>query len=571
MERGRFRTVLIALLGLYLAIELVYVHRLPLAMDEFQFASEIVRYQTPYRDFVPYKNLLGYSLQSISFALGRVLGLSPWSNLILLKSMLAVAVAASIGLAGWRMRRWFEERAILAATALLVPMSTFLERSAVLRVDMLASLFGLAAVMAAMGGAWTIAGGFVGVAFLVTQKAAYFFVSLGGVLAFDALCRRDAKEAARQGLRFVSCACAPVLVYLVFYSVSSSFSAVVEATFFRSAQVALWTDYADLRATFWWQTVSRNPVFYAISLGGLLALLASSWSAFVRPATTESGGARREGAGPRGRLAVHGILLLVLCALHRQPWPYFFVFLIPSAWLTSVAALEWLGTIDLGGLTESRRSIALGLLVAIGMAIPVARIPSVLDRDNAYQRNNFEVLDAILGPEESYLAGVNVLYHRPFQPAGVRWLDRRRIAEIEAQNPEERRAFLASLEGAPIKAVLRNYRTGALPEEIRDFLAERYRRVYGSISTSAPYCRPDDGVTIRFPGTYLVSLHEDQKRVNLDGRFLPPGSAVDLDPGRYPVAPPGGCRLQLVPRVSETLAESSFVKKRPFFEDVYTY
>ena len=63
------------------------------------------------------------------------------------------------------------------ATAALFAMSTFLERAAELRVDMLTSLAGLVSFVLLLSRRYALAGLACGLSFLISQKGVYFFAA----------------------------------------------------------------------------------------------------------------------------------------------------------------------------------------------------------------------------------------------------------------------------------------------------------------------------------------------------------------------------------------------------------
>ena len=72
-RQRRMAAVVLALPCLaYFAIELAYVTRLPLGMDELHGAGAVYKLKSavPYVDFVPYKNVLGYYVQLPFLLLG---------------------------------------------------------------------------------------------------------------------------------------------------------------------------------------------------------------------------------------------------------------------------------------------------------------------------------------------------------------------------------------------------------------------------------------------------------------------------------------------------------------------
>src|SRR5688572_22027074 len=79
----RFRSVVVIVATLYAVLTTTYVATLPLVMDEFQgaFAVQQVAAYVPYRDFQPYKTVLGYYLELIPFSLAD----DVWSRLMVVK------------------------------------------------------------------------------------------------------------------------------------------------------------------------------------------------------------------------------------------------------------------------------------------------------------------------------------------------------------------------------------------------------------------------------------------------------------------------------------------------------
>ena len=104
-------------------------------MDEFQGAYLVSRleHELPYRDFRPYKNVLGYYLQAIPLKWSH----STWQGLMSIKfATLGVNIVAILSAAHLLAKR-FRRTAVCFGTLMFVVMTTFLERSAVLRVGML--------------------------------------------------------------------------------------------------------------------------------------------------------------------------------------------------------------------------------------------------------------------------------------------------------------------------------------------------------------------------------------------------------------------------------------------------
>jgi hypothetical protein len=567
VSKRHFLLAVWGLLAVYLALETVYILRLPLVMDEFQGASAVHRLseEVPYRDFRPYKTVLGYYLQL------PVLLAAPgvWSGLLWVKGQMALAVALTLAWAAFRLARTFRREAVVAALALLVPMSTFLERSAELRVDMLTGLAGLVSLVlllericprnALWGGAWAA------LAFLVSQKGAFYAVAGGAALATVWLMRRD-RHTFRTAVAF---GLAGIVVGALYFGTWALIAAggdqggAVEATL-GPAQIVLGAPYT-IRLQYWTQTVVRNPLFYGLALVALVALARRS----------RLGGEEGE---RRLFLAVYGAALLALCLWFEQPWPYFFVLLIPTL---TVLHLAWFDArldarLREGGLTQTwfrlRPAAALGLALFLGVAYPLLlRTPRVLARDNAFQRYNVELAAALVGPEETYLAGVDLLWDRPQASPALAWIDASVFERLHALGGAQQDALIRELESRPIKLLVESYRTRRLPGNLQAYLNSRFRQVVGNLHLYSPITLPmQERLRLKFSGEYLVELRGEGGCL-LNDQPLSHGQRLPLKAGEYA----NGCtvpvRLTLLPPELEARFDPRFQESRPLFPNVYGY
>ncbi len=89
-----FRWVVLSLCLVHLGVQVVYILRLPLVMDEFAGARAVYRLteDVPYRDFRPYKTVLGYLLQLPTLLAAR----DPWTGLMWTKIAMAIINASAL-------------------------------------------------------------------------------------------------------------------------------------------------------------------------------------------------------------------------------------------------------------------------------------------------------------------------------------------------------------------------------------------------------------------------------------------------------------------------------------------
>jgi len=511
-----FRWAIAALCCAFLALQLLYILRLPLVMDEFDHASHVYQLTQglPYRDFTPAKTLLGFYLLLPALAAGT----QEWISMLAMKVEIAGLTTLGLWLAALRLRRHFGAPAIVGALGLLCTQSTFLERSSELRVDMLSALAGLVSLLGLLERRPALTGAAAGCAVLMTQKGCYFVLALGGALAFQALhCR--SRAVLREGCRAGAAASIVVLAYVAFWCAIGDPSKVWRGMLLGPSSVAFDNLY-ELRG-YWWQTLGRNPPFYSLALIGALLLGPRSWQA------TDS---------VRGRLWAYSLCLFGLCLWHKQPWPYFFVFLIPTLWLLGAAALEPL----LAAAQRMRRvRVLFGLVLAGALAQLVPRLPAVLARSAEHQRGVVAAISAYLRPGETYLAGTELAWRSPHVPT-LRWLDLLALRVAAQAEPE----LLEQLRAQPPRLLVDNDRLRRLPPKLREELDRSYAGVGGNLRVYGPLLPPGEGhVDLAFAGSYRVMAAE-RAELRLDGGpWLRDGARLELGSGGHETELRGAARL----------------------------
>lgn len=545
-RRARQQRVAAALLALpclaYFAVELVYVTQLPLGMDELHGASTVhkLRHAVPYVDFEPYKNVLGYYVQLPFLLLGKGL----WEQMIAIKVGMAVITAASIYAAALALSRQLKASSVLLATLLLCCMSTFLERSAELRVDMLTSLAGLGSLVALLSGRFALAGALAGTSFLVSQKGVYFCAAGGVAVLARALApqRQRPQGALRDGLVFGAAAVVPVALYFALFAALSSASIVADKSIGVARKMAMLDLYRTLHR-FWWQTANHNPLFYGLAVLGIGA-------AFER----SSRGAGSDASAQRDRLVwSYGATVLVLCLSHKQPWPYFFVMLIPTLWVVIAVTIEHL----------ARKGTVFWTVFALaGVLVPLARGGDVLARDSRYLRYTIEVAEQLLAPGERYLAGIDMVHTRQ-QTRGLGWLDRRKLETLRKRSEP----LIEQLRQSPPKLVIWSYRIEGLPDSVRRYLRSQYRPFWASVYTYAPTLATER-FELAYGGRYAL---RDPKAVVIDGQKVAPGKSITLAAGPHQ-AERKGVRLQwLPPAALQKRLDPKLRKEQRLFDRVYDF
>jgi hypothetical protein len=541
-----------SLCAIYLLLQVLYVTRLPFVMDEFQGADTVVDLlrRVPYREYLPYKTLLGYYLQLPALLLGGL----PWNGLVLTRLEMAFLNTGALCAAAVVLQRFYSRAAVTLGLAFTVLMSDFLERSSEIRVDMLTAWAGMFSLLAILAQRWMLAGLLAGLGFLVSQKGIYYCLAGAAACIVWGL-QLEGRPRPTALLRFGAGAAVSLSVYLAFWAGISSWEAVYQAVFV-TPQVVAFGDLYDIRVAFWFQTISRNPAFYAIGLIGCVHLMRGSADrpALVRDRT----------------LLAFALVLLTLAVLHRQPWPYFFVLIIPTLLVVAVSFFD--RHLRAPAEAEVRAaSLVFPVLLLLGLLPPLRRIPVNLARDNGFQREMVELTDCVVGPGEGYLAGTDMVINDR-QPVGsLRWVDARRLETFRRLDDAALAAVIDSVRAAGIKVVIDNYRIRSLPPALVAYLDADYAQFWGNLRIYAPTIEPGESVKeVIFAGVYSAEAMSGAE-LTVDGVSVSPGTSIRLAAGPHRFTSNSGFRLRLRVPDCEAVLDPRYREPRDLFPDVYTY
>ena len=542
------RVVLIAagLSLLYLLIQAVYLWRLPLVMDEFDGANEAYQLLdlTPYKDYRPYKTVLGYYIQLPPLLLTG----DPWTGLMLSKFWLALINAAAIFGSTLALASIFSPSAALIGQLLLISVTTFLERSSEIRVDMLTAWFGLASFLLLLRQRWSMAGLLAGASFLVSQKGIYYIVAGNAAAGIFWLIESRDRGTFRNLLKMNVAVVSVIAVYIAFWGILSTPSSVFNAIFLSHGNI-VFTQMYDLEQH-WRRTLGRNPLFYWGAVGGIVALVIARWRGRVGTAHLMT--------------AAYATVLFALCRWHKQPWPYFFVLLIPTLMVVHVAIAEVVWR------HAKWRTIAGAAMILLGVAWPLTYMPGILERDHAYQRQVVKRARAILDADDTYLAGNDLIYDRHQSLAALRRLATAHLENMRQWPPERVEALIGDLERARPKLVIDDVRMRLMPATLRAYFDRRFAPFWPSINVYAPLVPPSETeFDLWFDGDYRVEPSSDSAVV--DGVHHAAGSVVRLQRGPHRNGSSSPVRLRLKPPVLLAPGDVQTGGHRPMFARAYDY
>ena len=522
------RAVIIALcakaaLLLFMALNTQFV------MDEFWQFGQSKYLGDGFFDTVWPAKAVGYA---VFYQPAHWLGWDAVSAILIGRIQTALLAVATVALLFATARALGQNRLqALLVILLVLSFSTFMERVFRTRSESLALFFGMAALYwitsrdAARVRTVLIAGCFSGLAFLATQKAVYFNVSLGLGLTVVMFMQHGLRKFLTSGVTLVLGWSIPVAVYCLAFGGWDA--QVILATLFKGP-VAVATNghsYYDDLGQFFLQTAKRNLLPYLLCAAGLAVTL-FRWRSLI----------------PAQKIAmIFTLVMIVLIARHNQPWPYVFIMVIPFLTLWAPATLEFSQNHSVWGKRVR-------YLWVIAIALSFARNVVYLENDNQAAINTMRQAEHLLEPGETYFDGIGMLSN--FRESQRRWLDVRQI--YIANTDGESSDVMQKLRKTPPHLIIDSYRTQNLGETLRPFLEESYVRIAPNILL--PGLRIDDLQEAMFdvPVAAEFALFDKagkpvQATVLVDGEAMEGSLSLDPGPVRLSLQTDASAPLFLLP------------------------
>jgi hypothetical protein len=589
----------------YLSFEIFFNRYASLLIDEFWFAHVIYQYKDalPYRDFSPYKAVLGYYLLLKPLLLKQAI----FPALISVKDWIAILNTSVFIIAGLTLKHIFSPKAVLISLILVLISNTNLFYSTNIRVDLLAYWFSLFSCLALLKNRYALAGLLLGLGFVTSQKAIWFLVASNGALSLYWLFFERRFTALFKIIRLNLTALLVIACYIIFWGYFAGIGRVIQNVWFDASAMYHLDWYNSARLYFWHTIVLHNPALF------LLAPL-SFISLFIRYEHDSE-------YKPRFLITIYSLIILTCLAFYKQVFPYYMQITIPVFLLLYAAFISWLfklfkneqtklgvsaswlwlfagcyiigiilllvllnlplayGTLAIivllltfyvTQLNSTRIHIATFIPSVISIVGLIAGIiyPSILNithlaqMNGNYQKANINVVNQLLADGSDYLAGIELVYNKKQPIAGLRHLMGPAIAYLQQPTAQLQAVMLPSLYEDPhatlnsalealqksrVKFYVNNYRIQALPPVLKAFLSSQYDHLWGSIYLYAPEINADQkDFLIKFKGSYILDMDSQQTAV-IDGKKYRPQQVIELDNKIHTSHTKEKYRLKLIP------------------------
>lgn len=596
----------IALLCLaYLFFQFWYIPYAANGADEFWFAHHIYQYtkQLPYRDFLPYKTILGYYLLTPAFFLSHDV-LAP---LYYIKDELAIINTLCIASVAVWATRFFKPKALFLTLILLLSNHLFLIYSVDLRVDMLTSWLGLIAALFVLSKRPMLAGVALALGFLISQKALWFWFSLNIALGAQWILLTRDKQTFRSLLLINATTLFFIGVYISTWALFSNWHTVLQSVFFEGYTQSKIVWYSAIYYLSWQMTLANGPLLIFLWPITLVSLL-------IYP--------KNDNLSQRLFIFLYASCICILILTFQQPFPYQTVYLVPAFfllfcdffswfenllqqnqhtliyhaskrqlfWLTVFFTLIILSVIIMYNLPagylltalipsclvilvfRQKIPILLPLCVATifftGIFYPLSRFSVIAYYlDATYQKSMIRLSHSLLASGGEFIAGIPFFYDQNQTILGLKNLIGPAIQYLHHPNskllpimisslylePRTSEQVIHDLQQTPVKLFINNYRIVSLPGTIRHYLYSNYLHYSGSIYIYAPTMTAGkQQFHLKFSGDYqLIKLKAT--KILVDHHAIPLNNRIKLSSGLHTSLSDASYRLKLIPPNSPKL------------------
>lgn len=438
----------------------VFAWHIRLVMDEFAQLGYAKYFANGLFETIQSPKAVGFA---VFYKIAHLIGWNASSILLVGRMQTALLACGTLTLVYFCARALGNHRLrALFIILVLLCFSNLMERIFRTRSEPLALFFALSAMLVILRGHTLsakrifIAGILSGLAFVVTQKSAYFNLALGLGLMIDAAQRRDFFAAILRGLWLTSGWLLPLIAYCFIFGGSDPLR-IAEGLILGPVEVAIHGGeaYTSLRM-YVLQTLVNNVFLYLLCFSGMIIMLKQNKT-----------------LNEKTRIAlIFSIIITTLVFTHDQPWPYVFIMALPFMSLWAFVPLDYL----------SAHNHRLGLIFALtvtALAILSSYITNIsyLKISNVQQLELVTRAERLLEPHEKYFDGIGMLPDR-LEPTTL-WLDAWYVLKT-LQEGKDSEAWKV-LTQSPPKIILWSYRMDKIYPVIVEAINNSYVQVAPNI------------------------------------------------------------------------------------------
>lgn len=534
-----------------------YIAHTVLSIDDFWLAYHTQEYQSklPYRDFLPYKSVLGYYLMLIPLSIFHGV-LTP---LLYTKAWMAFINAVFLIGISLGLSRFYSPKAVIASLVLILCTPIFYLFSSDIRVDLLAYWMCLISVLLLFDKKYALAGMAIGLGFLICQKAMVYVMATNCALVGYWVIHDRSWKMTKNLLVFNGALLGMWLIYILFWSYLSNLHTVLYSLFYEPYLLLGVDRYVPLSRYYWTVIIAYSMELVVLCPVALIGLI-------ILPVKN------------RTFVIIYTLVILLFMIASKQPFVYFPLMAVPAFFVLFSAFFSALHPyLSFKHQPKNSPSLILGLLflgVLLGVVSPILRCLSSLEQyDGRYQKSMIHLMADLLKDGGNYIAGVSLLLDIDQPILGLKHLVKpsleymthpsKPLQEISSLSSLYLAAMtvpelIESIQKAPIKLYVDNNRFHHLPKALFRYLDTQYQHFWGSIYLYAPKIEAGhQSIQIKFAGNYQVQSAEV---IFLDNQKRTPNSIIHLNDQQHTSNANRSYRLKLIPKVEEHFLNPQFKK-----------
>jgi hypothetical protein len=537
---------LIFIFLVYFFIEWFYVHYNAMTMDDLWLTYHNLEYlhHLPYRDFSPYKTVLGYYflLPPLIISPDKT-GITPFIHIKIW--LVCLNTLGLIMLSIW-MKKFYTNRAIFLAMVLVIFSHVFIFSSPEVRVDFLSFMCATAGVFLIYEHRFLKAGLCVGFGFCICQKIIWFLLATQCAFFMQWCCQERSWGFLKKVLHFHIGLCLLPLAYIFFWAYLSDLHTVLKSMFIEP-YILNATPYNDDVFPLRFLNFT-NHIYWMILIPFSIYYL---WR-YAKPTPIFE--------------ITYAIIICLLILTSKMPFNYIYMAFIPMMLILIPRTIMAMDEQQYLQFIDKHYWIMIGVLLFFQtFCFHHLIIPKRVIINGHFQAYMMQMANELLEPSDTYLAGNFLLLQKKQGVSGIRHLDKTVILYVLKQYPNlypimklkslyyaptTLSKIIADIQKNPVKLYIDNNRFHYISKRIQPFLRQQYQHFWGSIFLYAPSI--DAGkqdIDIKFPGLYRI---QSSTPIQLNGQEYAANSTIQLHKSHYQSNAPSRYRLALVPQHLKT-------------------
>ena len=536
--------VLIGLCLISLVARFYMTEKLPFVMDELvdtQIACQLEKGSDLYKDYVWVRTpLLNYLIAStVGNGNNSFYTAVSARKVMWLLSLIIFILTFSIS------RQLHNLPIAITSVAFLASYTTFLDRSIRIRADLLSTLLSLPALWVLLSKKpsnylFGLAGMFLGIATLSTQKAIYFVIAfgialLGRELTLYGLNKRFLSEFLKKTILSSLGFFIPIIIFIIWLNVTDQFHQFVYDGIKHAGNAGLFNNtYKEATKVYLKQTIIRNPGIWFFSIVGMILYVLNG----IRKNDQNINIVEYDKKHSYIALSLWMLSLMILVFNHKVKFPYVFLNLSPSLAICAAFCFVYFMT-NIGGVKLKNTSLfyyAVLFLSSLVVIIPAINRHYENLKDNALivaQRAIMHRVDDLTALDDYVFDGIGMAVTRrkatPYSMT-ARWFnERKRRLEYDIIK------WLKT--NKPIVMIL-NYRIKYLDLNEKTFISDNYLRDWANVFVVGKrISHMGDDITqknidVLAPAVYAI-IADYRENVLIDGKT--PESTMILNAGSHEV------------------------------------